>query len=145
LKNATIAVLDARELRYVALLEGAGQSRSVARVIVCLMVRQDIRVREIARATEMSSAQASVALRKLQEYRMVVTGAGFSGKKSDRCYRLVGDWECILALIEQREREKVSAYLEKAGHAREECREKYGQSRPLIRSRTSISARRRRG
>ncbi len=132
MKNATIAVLDARELSYAALLEGTGLSRSVALVIVCLMVRKDLKVREIARTTQMSSALAAVAMRKLKEYGMVLTGADFPGKKSDRRYRLVGDWECILALIEQRENEMISGYLEKAGKVRSDFREKYGQVRPLI-------------
>ncbi len=126
MKNATIAVLDARELSYAALLEGAGLSRSVARVIVCLMVRQNLMVREIARATEMSPALVAIALRKLRENGMVLTGVGVSKKMSDRRYRLVGDWECILALIEQREQEKISGYLEKAGRVRSDFREKYG-------------------
>jgi predicted transcriptional regulator len=132
LKNTTITVLDARELSYAALLEGAGLSRSVARVIVCLMVRQDLLVREIARATEMSPALAAVALRKLREYRMVLTGVSVSGKKSDRRYRLVGDWECILALVEQREEEQFSSYLKKAGKVRKDFREKYEQAGPFI-------------
>lgn len=130
MKKATITVLGARELRYATLLEGAGLSRSLARVIVCLMVRRDLKVREIARATEMSSALVANALRKLQALGMVVTGAKFAGKKSDRCYRLVGDWECILALIERLEEEKISDYLEKADKVRKEFREKYGQARP---------------
>jgi predicted transcriptional regulator len=126
LKNATIAVLDARELSYAALLEGTGLSRSVALVIVCLMVRQNLMVREIARATEMSPALATIALRKLRENGMVLTGVGVSEKMSDRRYRLVGDWECILALIEQREQEKISGFLERAGRVRSDFREKYG-------------------
>jgi predicted transcriptional regulator len=130
LKKATITVPDARELSYVALLEGSGLSRSAARVIVCLMVRQDLRVREIARSAEMSSAMTTVALRKLQEYRMVLTGDDFPGKKSDRRFRLVGDWECILDLIEQREKGKISGFLEKAGKVRSEFREKYGETGP---------------
>jgi predicted transcriptional regulator len=126
LKNATIAVLDERELKYASLLEGAGQSPSVARVIVCLLIRQDVTVREIARATEMSSARVTVAIRKLRENGMALTGTGLPGKKSDRRYRLVGDWECILALIEEREQEKISGYLEKAGKVRSDFRDKYG-------------------
>jgi predicted transcriptional regulator len=71
LKKATFAVLDERELRYAALLESSGLSRSAARTIVCLMVRQDLTVREIALATEMSSALASVAVRKLDRKSVV--------------------------------------------------------------------------
>jgi predicted transcriptional regulator len=132
LKKVTIAVLDSRELSYAALLEGAGLSRSMARVIVCLMVHQDLKVLEIAWATEMSSALAAVALRKLRENEMVLTEVNVFGKKSESRYRLVGDWECILALIEQREKEKISGYLEKAGKVRSDFREKYDPSRPAI-------------
>jgi DNA-binding transcriptional ArsR family regulator len=96
------------------------------------MVRRDLMVREIARATEMSPALVTVAMRKLRENGMVLTGFNASGKMVDRRYRLVGDWECILALIEQREKDKISGYLEKAGKVRSSFREEYESSRRVL-------------
>jgi predicted transcriptional regulator len=126
MKKTTIAVLDGRELNYATLLEGTGMSRSTARTIVCLMIRPDLTVREISRATEMSSAMTRVALRKLGENGMVLTGTIIPEKVSERRYRLVGGWDCILARIEQRECDKISGYLEKTGKARKNFRELYG-------------------
>ncbi len=67
MKNVKIAVLDENELVYARLLEESGSSRSAARIIVCLMVRSNLMVREIAGDTQMTSAAVSIALRKLSE------------------------------------------------------------------------------
>jgi predicted transcriptional regulator len=126
MKNVKITVLDERELTCARLLEASGLSRSAAMVIVCLMVRSNLMVREIAVTTMMASAAVSVALRKLRESGMIRSEEGVTGKKSDRCYSLVGDWGCILTMIEEQERKKVSGFVEKADHARSELKMKYG-------------------
>jgi predicted transcriptional regulator len=125
LKKITVAVLDNTELRYAGLLEDAGLNRSTARVIVCLMVRNNITIRQIATATEMTSASVTVAIRKLRESGMIRYEESVSGKISERLYRLVGDWECILAMIEEQERKKVSGYVEKSGEVMREIKNKY--------------------
>ena len=126
MKKATFAALDRQELKYAALLEGSGLSRSVARTIVCLMVRRDLTVREIALATQMSSALIGIALRKLRDNGMVSIESATPGRMADRRYRLAGDWDRILAMVEELEQEKVCRYLEKADRVRCDFQEKYG-------------------
>ncbi|HEY3274300.1 MAG TPA: MarR family transcriptional regulator [Methanocella sp.] len=125
MKKVTIAALDNSELSYASLLEDTGLSRSTARVIVCLMVRNSITVRQIALATEMTPASVSVAIRKLRELRMIRHEESVSGKTSERLYSPVGDWACILALIEEHERRKISGYMQKSGEVLSEIKNKY--------------------
>lgn len=126
MRNVKITVLDESELTCARMLEASGLSRSAAMVIVCLMVRSGLMVREIAVTTMMTSAAVSVALRKLSESEMIRSEGSVTGKKSDRRYSLVGDWGCILAMIEEQELKKVSGFVEKAYHARSELKMKYG-------------------
>jgi predicted transcriptional regulator len=125
IKKIAIAVLDNRELGYASLLEYAGLNRSTARVIVCLMVRNNITIRQIATATEMTSASVTVAIRKLRELGMISFEENVSGKIFERLYSLVGDWDCILAMIEEQERKKVFEFIEKSGEIRIELKKKH--------------------
>jgi hypothetical protein len=74
----------------------------------------------------MSPASVSVAIRKLRELRIILSEDIETGKMRKRLYRPVGDWECILVLIEEHERKKVFAYMEKTGNVRSEIKNKYG-------------------
>ena len=125
MKKIAIAILDYSELRYAGLLEDAGLNRSTARVIVCLMVHNNITIRQIAMATEMTSASVTVAIRKLRELGMIQYRENVSGKISERLYSLIGDWKCILTLIEEHERKNVSGYVEKSGEILREIKNKY--------------------
>ncbi|HEY3272589.1 MAG TPA: hypothetical protein VGJ92_02430 [Methanocella sp.] len=125
MKKIAITVLDDRELGYASLIEDAGFNRSTARVIVCLMVRNNITIRQIAMATETTSASVTVAIKKLRELRMIRYENNVSGKVSERLYSLIGDWECILSLMEEHERKKISGYVEKSGEVLREIKNKY--------------------
>jgi predicted transcriptional regulator len=126
MKQVTIAVLNNRDLIYAGLLEESGLGRSAARALVCLMIRGHITVREMAVATQMTSASVNVALRKLRERGMVLSEDSATGRNADRRYSPAGDWKCILGLIEDHERSQVAMYREKASKVRKDIKNKYG-------------------
>jgi predicted transcriptional regulator len=125
MKRGQITMLNERELKYAALLEGSGLSRSMAMVIVCLMTRKNLTVHKVAIATGLTQASAGTALKKLLENGMVQPEERDTGKISGRHYCLAGDWKCILSMIEKRERTKIAIYMEKTGKVRKEIKLKY--------------------
>lgn len=115
MKHKEITVFDEKEEGYVTLLEKFGLSRSMAKIIICLMVHEECTSREIEVITGIKSSTVSIILKKLREDR-IVTADKKAEKPGDRGvmhYSLSGDISNVLTLLEEKKRKETSLYIDK--------------------------------
>ena len=115
MKYAEISVLDEKDEEYVTLLENFGLSRSMAKIIICLVLHEECTSRQIEVITGIKSSTVSIILKRLREDR-IVTGSKKIGKDEERDimhYRLTGTMDNILNILEEKKRKETTQYIDK--------------------------------
>lgn len=84
-------VMDADELEIARSIEQAGYSRCASRIIVALAVNGNMGMKELKQATHSCQSAVSVAIKELEEKRMVNTYGHDTGKRFLKYAELIGD------------------------------------------------------